>query len=57
MRCFNNYVLGNINIKPLKEIWIDEKAKHFREQFEKSDLCFPACTRCCGLMETHAIKG
>ena len=56
MRCFNDYVLGNINNNPLGEIWENEKSLHFRKEFEKNDLCFPACTRCCGIMESHEIS-
>ena len=55
MRCFNDYVLGNINNNSLSEIW---KMRNFifRKEFEKNDLCFPACTRCCGIMESHEIN-
>jgi len=56
MRCFNDYVLGNINNNSLSEIWENEKSSHFRKEFEKNDLCFPACTRCCGIMESQEIN-
>lgn len=56
MRCFNDYILGNINNNSLGEIWENEKSLHFRKEFEKNDLCFPACTRCCGIMESHEIS-
>jgi MoaA/NifB/PqqE/SkfB family radical SAM enzyme len=57
MRCFNDYILGNINNNSLKKIWLEgEKANYFRREFEKNNLCFPACTRCCGIMETGLIN-
>ena len=48
--------MGNINNNSLSDIWENEKSSHFRNEFEKNDLCFPACTRCCGIMESHEIN-
>ena len=56
MRCFNNYILGNINTHSIEQIWDGEKAEHFRKEFEKNNLCFPACTRCCGIMHSDTIN-
>lgn len=55
MRCFNDYKLGNINLNTFQEIWNGEKATLFRKKFEENNLCFPACTRCCGIMSTQEI--
>ena len=56
MRCFNDYKLGNINVNSFQEIWDGEKATLFRKRFEQNNLCFPACTRCCGIMSTQEIS-
>ena len=40
MRCFNDYVLGNINNNSLSEIWENEKSSHFRKEFEKMIFVF-----------------
>lgn len=51
MRCFNNYILGNINATNLTEIFVKGKrAGYFREKFKASNFLFPACVRCCGAM-------
>lgn len=50
MRCFNDYVLGNANDNSLNEIYFGKQATYFREKLEDNDYCFPACTRCCGVM-------
>jgi len=50
MRCFNDYILGDVHEKTLREIFYGEKAEHFRTLFRKSNYCFPACSRCCGVM-------
>ena len=56
MRCFNDYKLGNINLNSFQEIWEGEKATKFRKRFEENNLCFPACTRCCGIMSSQVIS-
>lgn len=55
MRCFNDYVLGDINENGLSSIFNGEEALLFRNKFIENDLCFPACTRCCGLMTSDDI--
>ncbi len=50
MRCFNDYILGDINREGLRQIFHGKKAEYFRKQFQDSNFCFPACTRCCGVM-------
>lgn len=42
------YILGNINKDNIKNIWHNEKAKHFRKVFSKVGV-MPACFRCCAL--------
>ncbi len=42
------YILGNIKKDNIKNIWHNEKAKHFREVFTKVGV-MPACFRCCAL--------
>jgi MoaA/NifB/PqqE/SkfB family radical SAM enzyme len=49
-RCYSDYILGNVNHEPLKQIFYGAKAKHFRERFLKNGSFFPACARCCGVM-------
>jgi MoaA/NifB/PqqE/SkfB family radical SAM enzyme len=53
MRCFSDYILGDINRDSLRRIFYGEKAESFRRRFKESNLCFPACTRCCGVMTTE----
>lgn len=50
MRCFNDYELGNIDTENLQMIFYGKKAEYFRSQLKHSRFCFPACTRCCGVM-------
>lgn len=50
MRCFNDYILGDVNRESLRQIFYGESAEHFRKRFQESNFCFPACTRCCGVM-------
>jgi len=45
---FPDYIIGNINEKPFREIWNGEKAKKFRRVLIERGL-FPICSRCCGL--------
>jgi MoaA/NifB/PqqE/SkfB family radical SAM enzyme len=49
MRCFN-YNIGNVNKESISKIFNGEKARFFRGEFRKAGMCFPACTRCCGVM-------
>jgi MoaA/NifB/PqqE/SkfB family radical SAM enzyme len=50
MRCFS-YKIGNINKEErLNQIFNNRKARYFRREFRKAGFCFPACTRCCGVM-------
>jgi glycosyltransferase domain-containing protein len=50
MRCFNDYLLGEISQESLRQIFYGQKANYFRDRLRKSNFCFPACTRCCGVM-------
>lgn len=50
MRCFNDYILGDVSQESLGQIFYGEKAENFRMQLQDSGFCFPACTRCCGVM-------
>ena len=43
------YILGNIKKDSLKNIWTNEKARHFRDIFAKNSGTMPACFRCCAL--------
>lgn len=49
MRCFN-YKIGNINEQSLNQIFNKSRARYFRREFIRAKMCFPACTRCCGVM-------
>ncbi len=49
IRCFN-FFYGNFNKENIKEFFFNKRIKYFRRLFKKSDFCFPACTRCCGVM-------
>lgn len=49
-RCFNDYVLGDAAGESIKEIFYGEKAEYFRKKLKENKYCFPACTRCCGVM-------
>ncbi len=49
LRCFN-YIIGNIDKQEIRKIFWGEKARHFRKEFRKAKMCFPACIRCCGVM-------
>jgi MoaA/NifB/PqqE/SkfB family radical SAM enzyme len=40
---------GNLNERPLLDIWQGTEYKHFRETLIKHGS-FPVCTRCCGVM-------
>jgi len=51
MRCFN-YVIGDIEKNSIKEIFFGRSANIFRKELIKAKLCFPACTRCCGVIFT-----
>jgi len=55
MRCYNDYKLGNININSLHEVFYGQIAENFREEFEKSECCMPACTRCCGIIGADRV--
>lgn len=50
IRCFN-YKIGNVKNKNIEEIFFSESAEYFRKMFLKANLCFPACTRCCGMTQ------
>ena len=50
MRCYNDYVLGNIHSNSLNDIFYGNNASSFRTEFMDSNLCFDACTRCCGII-------
>ncbi len=41
------YVVGNINEKSFKEIWNNNKFKHFRKILKQRKY-YPGCIRCCG---------
>lgn len=43
------YILGNIKKESLKNIWTNEKARHFRYIFKKNIGTMPACFRCCSM--------
>jgi MoaA/NifB/PqqE/SkfB family radical SAM enzyme len=49
MRCFG-YEIGNICDNKMRKIYHGARAKVFRKEFMKYDMCFPACTRCCGTL-------
>ena len=51
MRCFN-YVYGDFNKSSMKEIFYNKRIESFRRKLRKANFCFPACTRCCGVMTT-----
>lgn len=53
MRCFNDYILGDVSRESLRQIFYGEKAEYFRNRLRESDFCFPACSRCCGVMPTE----
>jgi molybdenum cofactor biosynthesis enzyme MoaA len=50
MRCFNEYLLGDVNNENLRGIFYGERAEYFRKRLLGSGRCFPACARCCGVM-------
>jgi len=50
MRCYN-YKIGNIRQQGVREVFLSKSAQYFRQEFLKSNLCFPACTRCCGVLQ------
>jgi radical SAM protein with 4Fe4S-binding SPASM domain len=43
------YILGNIKKESLKNIWTNERARHFRKIFAENKTPMPACFRCCAL--------
>jgi len=49
IRCFN-YVYGDFAREGIGEIFHNERIEFFRKKLRESDYCFPACTRCCGVM-------
>jgi radical SAM protein with 4Fe4S-binding SPASM domain len=50
-RDFPDFVTGNINEKPILEIYNNEKYRKFRRALRSCDNgVFPICSRCCGLM-------
>ena len=51
IRCFNDYILGDVNLENLQQIFYGQKAESFRKQLQDCKFCFPACSRCCGVME------
>ncbi|MFW6025759.1 MAG: SPASM domain-containing protein [Candidatus Woesearchaeota archaeon] len=48
-RCLN-YFLGNIYQDNIEDVFYGENATIFRNKLKKFNYCFPACTRCCGIM-------
>ena len=55
MRCYNNYKLGNVKESGVGDIFNGEKARYFREEFTRSNMCFEACTRCCGIISSDDV--
>lgn len=51
MRCFD-FVYGDFNKNSIKEIFHNDRVSWFRKKLRKADYCFPACTRCCGVMRS-----
>jgi len=49
IRCFN-YCYGDFKKNNIKEIFYNKSIKSFRKKLKKNGFCFPACTRCCGVM-------
>ena len=49
-RCFNDYILGDVNYERLRDIFLGKRSAYFRALFLKHNFCFPACSRCCGVM-------
>jgi radical SAM protein with 4Fe4S-binding SPASM domain len=49
-RDYIDVVVGNINEKPLLEIWNDEKFVRWRKLLIDHKGKLPQCSRCCGLM-------
>ena len=49
MRCFN-YVYGDFNKDIMGNIFHNKPIKAFRKKLKNANFCFPACTRCCGVM-------
>jgi MoaA/NifB/PqqE/SkfB family radical SAM enzyme len=48
-RCFE-YVVGNLMEETIHDIFHSDAAAYFRKNLKENDYCFPACTRCCGVM-------
>jgi len=55
MRCFD-FIYGDFTKKGIKEIFLGDKINDFRKKLIKSNFCFPACTRCCGVMKVGNIN-
>ena len=51
LRCFN-YKIGNVGRKDIKSIFLGKSANHFRKEFLRAGMRFPACARCCGLFRS-----
>lgn len=49
-RCFD-YTLGSIRDNNVSDVFYGSRASRFRQHLSEQDFCFPACTRCCGVMK------
>jgi MoaA/NifB/PqqE/SkfB family radical SAM enzyme len=48
-RCLD-FCHGDFNQNSIGEIFHDDRIRSFRKEFRDLDYCYPACTRCCGVM-------
>jgi radical SAM protein with 4Fe4S-binding SPASM domain len=48
-RDYHDFVVGNIKVAPLSDLWNGDRYRQFRCSLARDGL-MPACTRCCGLM-------
>jgi Fe-coproporphyrin III synthase len=56
MRCYSDYILGDINEENLEQIFYGPKATYFRKTFSENNYFLPACSRCCGSMPSITIE-
>ena len=48
-RCFD-FCYGDFNQSGMGDIFNNETINTFRKRFRNADYCYPACTRCCGVI-------
>lgn len=56
IRCFNDFVLGNVATQSLHEVFYGERVDLLRRKLAENNYCLPACTRCCGVTPVEKVN-